>query len=415
MKTQPDHHLRLTRERLTSALLGDEPGPAGDLARLFRLYTALYVLRLHESAQSLKSLYTPCDPDAEPGSEAVVPRAGRADPQPLIAALTRLAEQANYREVGREEIAQALTSVSPSGLEVSVDLEDFAVLRVFHRGRSIREQRRRDWRRLWLRQETVEVPVYARLLLCVMFKSAERRAAELQAAGLAEGKALRRVRRARRQLPASLDTDRVYLRLFKDIPHPDLETLFPNRRIRMRRLDKIQLGITGGGGTASGVVATLTKLSAAASPVAIAGALVGLALVIARQVARIINQRTKYTAVLTRSLYFQSMDNNFGVIARLLDTALEQECNEAMLAYTVLLRAPARTHDRASLDAAAEGLLTERFGLQADFDVAGGLAKLAADGLLDTDAEGRLAVPGVTEALAVLQRHWDAYPRQPER
>ena len=42
--------------------------------------------------------------------------------------------QANFRELGREDISRSLESVSPMGLDVGVDLGDFAELRLYRLG-----------------------------------------------------------------------------------------------------------------------------------------------------------------------------------------------------------------------------------------------------------------------------------------
>jgi len=40
-------------------------------------------------------------------------------------------------------------------------------------------------------------------------------------------------------------------------------------------------------------------------------------------------KKTRYSLQLTKSLYFQTLDSNAGVLFRLLDEAEEQECREA--------------------------------------------------------------------------------------
>src|SRR5437868_3174186 len=55
--------------------------------------------------------------------------------------------------------------------------------------------------------------------------------------------------------------------------------------------------------------------------------------------------------VYTRSLYFQTLDSNAGVLMRLLDEAEEQECRETLLAYFCLWKyAPAQGWTAAHLD-----------------------------------------------------------------
>ena len=52
--------------------------------------------------------------------------------------------------------------------------------------------------------------------------------------------------------------------------------------------------------------------------------------------------KQKYQLNLTESLYYQNLDNNAGVLTRLLDEAEEQENREAALAYFFLWRQPRR-------------------------------------------------------------------------
>ena len=46
--------------------------------------------------------------------------------------------------------------------------------------------------------------------------------------------------------------------------------------------------------------------------------------------------RQAYHLMLTQSLYYQNLDNNAGVLTRLLDEAEEQECREVLLGYYCL-------------------------------------------------------------------------------
>ena len=409
---QENHFIPVPRERIVAALLEETEWPVGQaqaFEQFARLYTGIYVLRLHDRLQSLKRMYEPFDPDATDAHGTAEPELER-----LLAELHTLLTQANFRELGHDDITRSLESVSPVGLEVGVDLSDFAQLRVYSLGQDIQLSRSRHWRSLWLREQVAEVPVFRRLVLCVRFKSYAERVAETQAAGKTGWFVRRRLRLSRAGLPEAAERGCTFLRLFKDIPHSDLETLFPNRRVRMRRGDKIKLGITSGGGTASGVAAALTKLAAAANPFAIAGAVVALAAVIFRQVTKIVNQRTRYMVVLTRSLYFHCLDNNFGVISRLVDAALEEESKEVLLAYCFLLQAPPGEYDEQQLDRAVEAYVHARFAVDVDFDVADGVRKLFDDGLLHTDADGKLRVVGLSDALQLLQERWRLYAEKAE-
>ncbi|MVD21648.1 DUF3754 domain-containing protein, partial [Vibrio cholerae] len=68
--------------------------------------------------------------------------------------------------------------------------------------------------------------------------------------------------------------------------------------------------------------------------------------------------KEKYQLNLTRSLYYQNLDNNGGVICRVLDEAEEQELVEAILAYALLhWKAPEAGWTAEQLDQQAEHYL----------------------------------------------------------
>jgi hypothetical protein len=395
-------------DRIVTALLADGRLLAEkqeEFRQLASLYSNLYVLQLHADSQRLHQLYRPFDPD----TEVVLRDELERHPERLTAELRVLLERANYRPLEAGDLEIALTEASPQGLAVSVDLSDFAQLELYHRGEKTVALQRRNWRRLWLRHHRHDVTHYERLFVLIQFKTSAERHEELIANGIAAAKARRKVARSRRALPVSAEDGYVFVRHFKDIPRLDLEALFPNRRIRMRTFDKVKLGITGGGGTVSSVVATATKVAAAASVYAVGGAIVGLALVIARQVQKIISQRTRYMAVLTRTLYFQNLENNFGAIARLTDAALDEEVKEVLLAWYFLSTQPPGHYTSTTLDRIVEDFVQQRFGIQVDYDVADGVRKLCEDGLLSVDTAGRLQPVTGVQARQRLESRWSRY------
>ena len=83
--------------------------------------------------------------------------------------------------------------------------------------------------------------------------------------------------------------------------------------------------------------------------------------------------KDKYQLNLTRNLYYQNLDNNAGVVFRLLDEAEEQECREAVLAYYMLWRhASDEGWTQDTLDREAERFLQEQLGLdKVDFETHG--------------------------------------------
>ena len=114
----------------------------------------------------------------------------------------------------------------------------------------------------------------------------------------------------------------------------------------------------------------------------------------------------KYQLNLTRSLYYQNLDNNAGVLFRLLDEAEEQEFREAIVAYWLLLRGPAEGLPAEELDQQAEQWLSETLGFHVDFEVHDALDKLLRLGCA-RETNGRWQAESLIAALHHLDHAWD--------
>ena len=125
-----------------------------------------------------------------------------------------------------------------------------------------------------------------------------------------------------------------------------------------------------------------------------------------RQWGKFKNRRVLFNKELSENLYFRNLDNNEGVLTRLVDEAEEEECKESLLAYFLLYRSPAglRAHE---LDAAVEAWLRERFRVTIDFEIGDALTKLEELGLVRREQE-RFVVTPPDDALARLRARWDA-------
>jgi hypothetical protein len=200
------------------------------------------------------------------------------------------------------------------------------------------------------------------------------------------------------------EEDIVYMKLFKDIPRADLEMLFPNTRVQIRLFDKIKLGIMGGGGTAGGIMATVTKFSAAIEPISALIAIGGLLGVLWRQIAKVFSQRAKYSAILTKNLYFYNLNNNMGTLTYLFNTAEAAECKEAMLAYFFLLTGGESS--RVDLDKRIENYIQEKYAIPMDFEINDGLDKLQRSELLNINDNIISAVP-LSKANIKLRQQWN--------
>lgn len=342
----------------------------------------------HQHLEELKDAYAPFDPDADPKPREVLTleqREGHA--QRLFDRLERLLQKANFRKLSPDELQYSLNTHNESGVEVQANLAIFDRLEIYIRGDVIGKKAFRNWSRFGRLQE-VEICTYQRLALMFRLKP-----------GAASNQ--------------PVDPAAVVLKLFKNIPKSDIEMLLPGTQVRMTLVDQGKIWLP----TLSGIGITLFKIIQGAAAVAFAslhGAIAFLALLSGvfgyglRSFYGYLNTRDRYHLNLTRSLYFQNLDSNAGVMHRLLDEAEEQEFREVVLAWWLLRQSGFAAVTSEHLDRAAEAWLQEKLGLAVDFEVSDALAKLQRMGLCREIPGGKYRAVDLEASLVALDRAWDA-------
>lgn len=362
--------------------------------------------------EALKDAYHPFDPDDDTRTLHPLDDAGRqAAQERLVAELTTLAEDANFERISRDDLGRAFVEESLLKVRLEADFDDFEQLLFYRRGERTRQEEIKTF--FGLRRRTLAFTNYGKVLVYVRFRDA----AHFERQG-------RKVER----LPFTPGS--TIVKLFQDVPRADLEMLFPNAQVRMRRIDKLLIGVPA---LVSGVVVVATKLLAALLPVLLLlafwigardepvalnqGQLVALGAALAafggflvRQYTKFKNRKIAFMKALSESLYFRNLDNDAGVFHHLLDAAEEEETKEALLAHHFL-----RTADgpltREELDGRVEAWFRERWDATFDFEIDDGLKRLRRLRLVDEDGKGneqsRLTAVGLDEALRRLDRAWD--------
>ncbi len=366
--TQYDHFIPLGIGSLLNALAdsGLEQHACEAAGLLRRLLAEDFRSRLDR----LRRDYRPFNPDRELLLDDDPP----AEDDGVIDAIDRLLKQGNHIPLGREQIRQALERSSPYGLVIEIDLERYRHVTLYYRGKSSEQVEIRDWRRLFLKKRRVSLLRYSRLCLVLQYRDEE-------------------------------EHPGIHIKLFKDILRADLEMLFPDCRVRMKPFDKIKLALTGGGGTAGGLLATLGKISAAVSPWTIAVAIGGFAALLWRQISKVFVQRTRYAATLARNLYYHNLDNNAGALAYLSELALDEETKELLLSWAMLQLHGPQTIEQ--LDDRCEEWFAERYGIAIDFDIEDALRKLQGYGLVEAHGQTISALPA-EQVLPALRARWNA-------
>jgi hypothetical protein len=323
----------------------------------------------HDLKQQIKEAYAPLDPDAD--TRLMIEFRKDSSSTELASVLQRVLDRANYEKVTEKDLHKALGASSLFQVRLYVDMEDFEEVLLYTRGASTREETLRELFGLWSRK--VQFINYDRVLLYIRFKD------DLDASSAL----------------GDCQGGSTMLKLFQNVPAADLEMLFPNIRVGMRLLDKVIMGVPA---LVSGGLVLTTKMG---TTLVLLGSLFGFWLGLSsqpvefnkatllvllaglgalggylwKQFSNFRNRKLKYTQALTENLYFKLLDNNAGVLFRLLDDAEESECKESMLAYYFLL-AQGESMTSADLDQLIEAWFAQHWQCQLNFEIDDALDKL---------------------------------------
>jgi hypothetical protein len=396
----PDQYIPLRRSELVDILCASPEVAEDDRERLrlfCRLLVGLSLCEHNRLLERLKVDYALFDPDAD------IKALTRREPEDrerqladLFAQFATVLERARYHRLTRDDITPTIHAHSDWGVLVDVDFHIFERLVIFARGDAVERRRIRKFRNRYREQE-VDVPIWQRLVMILKL-------------------------RKHPQLAPHINTEKVYLQLFKNIPKLDITMLLPGARVRMSRVDRSRIGlplVSGMGMALYNIAHQVYNIAEdildfamrwmAHPSMVMWGLATGAISYGSKSYWNYLSMRQRYHLNLTQVLYFQNLDTNTGVLHRVLDEAQEQECRESLLAYFLLwLRAPAEGMPRQALRDAVHTFLTQRAELHVEFEIDDALADLEKMGLLEKTATGFRVQP-LRPALELLENAWKTY------
>jgi hypothetical protein len=398
-----EHFIPLMKSDLIELLCAEKnlTEPEREQFRQFcRLVTATFHFEYNQRLEQLKAAYAPFDPDADT-RPLVQPSA--QEKQERLNGLFRefawLMERANFVHLSREDLEPGLGKASDWGMYMDVDFSVFERFAIFARGDTLQPRTRRRLRNLYRKEET-QVPIYQRLVLILKL-------------------------RPHKRLGPGVNTERVYLKIFKEIPKLDIKMLLPGARVHFRYTDRGKVGLpwlsalgltiwniaTQGINIVTHLLDDLIGLIVKGinPSLALWGVISGVFGYGYRSYYGYQQTKQRYHLTLTQSLYYQNLDSNGGVLFRLLDEAEEQECREAILAYFCLWRfAPPSGWTSGQLDDFVEQYLEQNAGIRVDFEIGDALAKLERMRIVAKEGDRYRARP-IGQALEMLDWTWDNY------
>lgn len=396
--TDREHYIPIRLPDLLDLLCREQlaDDDRGKLRSFSCLLAAIFHFEFHHSLDELKNAYAPFDPDND--VRPLTP--WTADERQhklnqLYQQFDALLERANYVRLTREKLEAAFEAVSAWGINMEVDFTQFDRLELYYRGDTVGQRIRKNWRTRW-KEQVLDVDIYQRIVMIV------------------------KLRATPHTNKLGLNTDAVFIKIFKDIPKADLEMLLPGAKLRFSRVDRGKIGLPVFIGSAllawqalkATILAALgfAAVATAGSQALLWGMTVGALGYGYRSYSSYNNTKNIYSLNLTRSLYYQNLDNNAGVLFRIIDSAEEQECREALLGYFFLWREPkADGWTAGELDDHVEAFLQQKAKVRVDFEIEDALAKLLRHGLVDATSAGRYRALPISDALAKLDHTWDNY------
>jgi len=432
LKRVPDAFIPYQRHHLLQLCLDDggldESGKQA-LSRFADLFAAYTHFHFHRELEALKSSYWCFDPDRITQSSGAISAADRTEAAGVVIDRFRhLARLANYRELSQAEIVASFADSTLIELNTEVNLDDFHCVSCFARGETTTTERVPRF----FRKVDVECELYERVLLLLHFKDEEH--------------FLSSENRRRGTRPnLSFSPGKIYAYFYKNVPKLDLELLFPNVKMSMTPKDKLLLSVPAVGAGAAALVKVLGKITLVLTALAITFSwgwlleripgerpvtvnqlaalsafftvVVTLAMLAFKQWDKYKNKRTQFLKMVSENLFFRNLASNQSVFHRMLDSAEEEECKEALLVYYHLQAHQGEPLTASQLDALIEDWMRKKFHTVIDFDIDGPVENLQLirgkdrfgqeRSLLSVTPSGHLEVLPLEDALHVLDYLWD--------
>jgi hypothetical protein len=408
-----DRFIPLRKTDLIQACLDDgrlSTEQRGAFKTLSQLIVSTLHFEYHHILEELKDSYAPFDPNSDTLAITQLTDEILQTKQDIFTdRFTQVLNAANFEKVTDQDLQEALNEESLFKVRLAVEFEDFADVVFYRRGEY---QQTETISKFWgLLKQKITFTNYDKVAVYIKFKDADYFNQKKSTAANFE--------------PGFADPGSTIIKLFQNVPKADLEMLFPNSQVRMRTIDK---AIIGGSALVGGAVVLVTKLGA--SLLVLAGLLsywfgfssqevtintqqlialgIGAGVLggfIFKEWSKFKNRKLRFMKALADNLYFKNLDNNSGVFHNLIDSAEEEECKEAILAYYFLVTIGGSMTSE-QLDKKIEQWFSEQFDFQIDFEIADALAKLERFGIVKSNDDQYIAL-SISAAQLQLDTQWD--------
>ncbi|MCD4657638.1 MAG: DUF3754 domain-containing protein [Planctomycetes bacterium] len=212
-----ERFIPINKNELTDLLIDSsdiEESDAKKFRNFSKLLAAYYHFEYHDNLENLKTLYEPFDPDADTISQKEFPNKKEMK-QKLFEEFGETCEAANYVEMSDEELNEAFEGWTPFGLNLKLDLDDYEKFSLYYRGSVEETHMIRVMPKIW-KQVPFTTKIYKRLAILIKIKETDK-------------------------FKKKYNSEKILVKLFKNVPALDLEMLFPTTKPAVKPLDFVQI------------------------------------------------------------------------------------------------------------------------------------------------------------------------------
>ncbi len=340
----------------------------------------------------------------------------------MLQKLHKVMEKGNFIVVSEAELrAEKHQQHGFFRLKIAPPIEQLAHFRFYRRGVEPTTETRPRCFGLW--QQTHSRTVYSEVLLVAVTHDHE------HFRYLNNRRWFRRIRPIFR--PGA-----ILLKSFRRVPQGELQMLFPNIRILLSAWDKLTIAIPAFFSAIPLIFKLLPTLLLMASTLAIVEIaykvtdfqiwqnllrgqidqeiqflIAGISVVVTPlafmmgQILKVQHRFLRYRSQLIDNIYYRNISNNALVFDYLVNTAIEQELKEMVIAYFFLLAHGPQTLQK--LDLRIEQWLLKIFGTRIDFEADDGLGKLIRFNLAEPLPNEQYRAKSLPDALTSLEAAWN--------
>lgn len=346
----------------------------------------IFHYEFRSTTEELEDLYHPFDPYTEFKALTKYSKKELKDKgKTFLEKIKKLLNKGNFNPIKNEEIEHALKEKSVLAVNVKFSLDDLEKKFLYKRGEmsSTETVSRFSFLRRILKK-TVQLEAFEKIVLILKFN--------------------KNYQPEKTTIQEKIQADKIYLKIFRNVPKQDLELIFPNCKVRMSLSDKLKilLPLIFGLGVVS---IQLLNVWGNISPFILGGlafAFVGYAI---KSYISYKNTILEYAKTLAQGLYFKILGDGYSVIHHLAHAAVEEDTEEALLGYYFLLKNKNLTSSE--LDDLVENWF-EKHGIKLDFEVKDSLQKLERLKLA-FQKNNLWNVVSLNKSLAQLDQIWDNY------